>query len=391
MKAVILAGGEGTRLRPVSLLRPKPMIRLFDKPLLEHTVELLRDNGFDEICMTLMYLPGKIRDHFGDGSRWNVSIEYRVEQTPLGTAGSVKRCEDFINGEEFIVVSGDAACRMDLRSFAEYRRSVDADAAIMLSQCFEPGEYGLVLTDGAGRVTGFIEKPSADRIYTDLVNTGIYMLTPGVLDSIPASVPCDFGSELFPALLGSGARIYARADPGYWNDVGSCGAYLRTSCDLLPQGESFVSPGAEVSAGCLIGPKAVIGSGSRIGRGSRISGSIVDGACIGGGCRIEGSIVCAGAAVGVNCRLSDGCVVGDGASIGAGSVIGEGVRIWPGCRVEEGSVVLHSVTGGSGSVRPVFDGDGVIRSEAVFGVTPRLCMSMGASSGGERRVAAASS
>ncbi|MBP5165735.1 MAG: hypothetical protein ILP09_00575, partial [Oscillospiraceae bacterium] len=290
-----------------------------------------------------------------------------------------------------LVISGDDACRMDLRSSASFHRSVGADATIMLKQCFEPMEYGLVLTDSTGRVTGFIEKPSADRIYTDLVNTGIYMLSPRVLERIPASSSCDFGSELFPALLEGGARIYGRSDPGYWNDVGSCGAYLRTSFDCLPDGGNFVSPGANVSEGSSVGPKTVIGSGSRIGKGSRISGSIVDGAFVGSGCRIEGSIICAGASVGSNCRLADGCVVGDGAVIGAGSLIGEGVRIWPGKTVEAGSVVLHSITGDAGGICPVFESDAVIRSDAVFGLTPELCMSMGASSGSDRRVAAASS
>ncbi len=390
MKAVILAGGEGTRLRPVSLLRPKPMIRLLDKPLLEHIVELLRDNGFDEICMTLMYLPRQITDHFGDGSRWNVSIDYRIEDTPLGTAGSVKRCEDFVNGEDFLVISGDAACRMDLRAFAAFHRSAEADATIMLKQCFEPMEYGLVLTDGEGRVTGFIEKPSADRIYTDLVNTGIYMLSPRVLERIPAFSPCDFGSELFPELLERGARIFGRSDSGYWSDVGSCAAYLRTSIDFLKDGGSFVSPDAHVADGCSVGRGCVIGGGSRIGKGSVIDRSIVDGAFVDRGCRIEGSIICAGAAVGANCSLSDGCVVGDGAVIGAGSVIGEGVRIWPGRTVEAGSTVLHSLTGGAGCVRPAFENDAVIRSDAVFGITPQQCMSMGAAAGGDTRVAAAS-
>ena len=159
MKAVILAGGIGTRLRPLSILRPKPMVRLLDKPLLEHIILLLRDNGFDEICLTLQYLPSMVKEYFGDGQEYGVFLEYRTEEKPLGTAGCVKACSDFIGEDNVLIVSGDAACTLNLRSFYDSHVQRGADASIFIKQCFEPLEYGLVITDENGRITSFIEKP----------------------------------------------------------------------------------------------------------------------------------------------------------------------------------------------------------------------------------------
>ncbi len=380
MKAVILAGGAGTRLRPLSITRPKPMVRLLDKPLLEHIVVLLRENGFDEILITLQYLPQMIRDYFGDGADWGVSIEYRAEGKPLGTAGCVRACSDFIGGEPVLIISGDAACTINLNAFYGRHMNAGGEASILLKQCLEPLEYGLVVTDGEGRITSFIEKPSEDRVYTDLVNTGIYVIGKSILDRIPENKNMDFGAELFPKLLEEGGRLYGFVGEGYWNDVGSCSAYLKTSFDFLdPKTRVYISDSAFISPGCKIGPNAVIGSGSRIGPGCEIKNSVVDGAAVGSCCEIDGSIVCPGAVIGDRCVVSEGSVIADGANIGSDSYISEAVRIWPGKTVEAGSRVMRSIIEGGGAYLPRFSAGGRLSGEAVCEINPELALLLGMS------------
>lgn len=230
MKAVILSGGEGTRLRDISGGLPKPMMPLLGKPLLEHTVALLRQNGFDRLCLTLHYKPEIIRRHFGDGERFGVHIEYRLEQEPLGTAGAVKNCRDFIGADSVLIMSGDSACDYDLAGlFHEHESGV----TIALTSHGEPLPYGLVLTDKAGRVTGFLEKPTWERVVTDRVSTGIYILSPEVLERVPDGQKYDFAKDLFPALLREGIPMTGQVMDGYWCDIGTPRAYYQCNLDAL--------------------------------------------------------------------------------------------------------------------------------------------------------------
>lgn len=230
MKAVILSGGEGTRLRDISGGLPKPMMPLCGKPLLEHTVALLRENGFDRLCMTLHYAPDVIRDHFGNGSAFGVSIEYREEKEPLGTAGAVKNCRDFIGDENVLIMSGDSACDFALGElFAGHREGV----TIALAAHAEPLPYGLVLTGRDGRITGFLEKPTWERVVTDRVSTGIYVLSPAVLELVPDGQKYDFARDLFPRLLRDGVPMTGRVMDGYWCDVGTPRAYYKCNLDAL--------------------------------------------------------------------------------------------------------------------------------------------------------------
>jgi mannose-1-phosphate guanylyltransferase/phosphomannomutase len=383
MKAVILAGGIGTRLRPLSILRPKPMVRLLDKPLLEHIILLLKDNGFDEICLTLQYLPAMVKEYFGDGQDFGVSLDYRTEEKPLGTAGCVKACSDFIGSDNVLIVSGDAACTLNLRSFYDSHIQKGADASLFIKQCFEPLEYGLVMTDEDGRITSFIEKPSEDRVYSDMVNTGIYVIGKRVIERIPEHIACDFGSELFPMLLEQDYRLYGFSGEGYWNDVGSCSAYLKTSFDFLdPKTRIFISDNASVKPGSNLGPNLVIGSGSRIDTGCQLKNSVIDGASIGAYCTVNGSILCSGVKIGSGCTISEGCVIADNVTIGSDSYIAEGVRIWPGKTIEAGSRILRSITDGNGSYNPAFSAKAVISGEAVYELTPELAMLLGMSKAG---------
>ncbi len=230
MKAVILTGGEGTRLRAISGGVPKPMMPLLGTPLLERTVALLRENGFDSLCMTLHYQPRAIRERFRDGADFGVRIEYREERTPLGTAGAVRNCADFIGDEKFLVISGDSACDFDL---AGLMAGHESGVTIALAAQAEPLPYGLVITDRAGNITGFLEKPAWERVVTDQVSTGIYALSPDVLSYIPPDTPYDFARDLFPRLLERGVPMRGRVMDGYWCDIGTPQAYYQCNLDAL--------------------------------------------------------------------------------------------------------------------------------------------------------------
>ena len=241
MKAVILAGGLGTRLRPVTGEHPKPMVPLLGKPMMEHIVALLRENGFTQVCAALHYRAGEIMAHFGDGRRFGVSMEYRIETENLGTAGSVRNCRDFFGDEDFLVISGDAACDYDLGRLMQAHREKGAAVTIALSSQRLPLRYGLAVTDGEGMIRSFIEKPDWSRVVTDLVNTGIYVLSPRALDYVPEG-GCDFGKELFPRLLREGERVCGVEMEGYWRDIGTPQDYYRCCADAL-DGKLRLEPG----------------------------------------------------------------------------------------------------------------------------------------------------
>ncbi len=247
MKAVIMAGGEGTRLKAVTGDMPKPLVPLVGRPMLEHIILLLKKNGFTDICAALRYHAEDIIERFGDGSTLGVHLSYRVEGEALGTAGSVKNCADFYGDEDFLVISGDAACDMNLAELMAAHKKARAAATIALSRTSEPLSYGLAVTDSDGWVRFFIEKPQWSRVVTDLVNTGIYILSPRAMELVPTGRSFDFGRELFPLLLSRGEKILGLALDGYWCDVGSPLAYYRCCTDAL-EGRLKVTPGERFSA-----------------------------------------------------------------------------------------------------------------------------------------------
>jgi mannose-1-phosphate guanylyltransferase/phosphomannomutase len=399
MKAIILAGGEGTRLRPLSLNKPKPMIRLFDRPLLEHIILLLRQCGYTELCMTLHYLPQIIRDHFGDGSDLGVSIEYRTETLAAGTAGSVLACADFIEGEDFLVISGDAACSFDLRAMMESHRLSGADATILSVRSGQPSEFGLVLAGDDGRIRGFVEKPGPERVVSDLINTGIYVLSPSVLSQIPRGRSADFGGEVFPGMLRNNRHLHLWQGEGYWNDVGSCEAYLKTCRDVLdgrfplslPPGQNtgstgpcWVSPAAHVSAEAQLGPYTVIGGGSTVEKDCRISGSVVDGASLQSGCEVETSILSPGVRLGREVHLRRGCVLAENVRVGEGSLLQEGLRVWPGLSLPAGCVLTEDLRFAEEVNHPRFRTGAVLQGENGIELTPERLLQMGRSGEADR-------
>lgn len=216
-----MAGGMGTRLRSITGDTPKPMVPLLGRPMMEHIIILLREQGFTDICAAVRYRAGDIMGYFGDGSRFGVRLQYRVEDRALGTAGGVKNCRDFYGDEDFLVISGDAACDFELRTLMDAHRRSGADATIALYRSREPLRYGLAVTDSGGLVRSFIEKPDWRRVVTDLVNTGIYVLSPRAMELVPDGTEYDFGNQLFPQLLESGRTVLGVPMDGYWCDVGT--------------------------------------------------------------------------------------------------------------------------------------------------------------------------
>jgi len=233
MKAVIMAGGMGTRLRAVTGDKPKPMAELLGKPIMEHIVLQLRRCGFDDICAAVKYRAGDIMAYFGDGSRFGVKMQYRLEEEPLGTAGAVKNCRDFYGDEDFLVISGDAACDFDLALLMAEHKNRGAAVTIALHHDPEPLRYGLAVGDNTGRIRSFIEKPDWSRVVTDCVNTGIYVISPRVMELVPVGKNCDFGKELFPELLRRGEKLVGIGMEGYWCDIGTPLSYYRCCADAI--------------------------------------------------------------------------------------------------------------------------------------------------------------
>ena len=287
MKAVIMAGGEGTRLRPITLGLPKPMVPLLGRPVMEHIIGLLKRHGITDICVTLQYMPEVVQSWFGDGAELGVRLTYFVEREPLGTAGSVKNCMSHLGEDDFLVISGGCRVRSDLSAAMGFHRASRADATLVLYRHPEPLEYGLVLTDDTGRVERFIEKSGWSQVFTNTVNTGIYLLTRRAMDRVPEGRACDFGKDLFRRFWRSGAPLYGHIADGYWCDMGDCGAYLAHrrragarrwiwdfqrgpgiwAAEELPGGITvvlprWIGPGASIEEGMLL-PLTAVGPGFR--------------------------------------------------------------------------------------------------------------------------------
>ncbi|MDY5016823.1 MAG: sugar phosphate nucleotidyltransferase [Eubacteriales bacterium] len=385
MKAVILAGGQGTRLRPMTVNVPKPMTRLLDRPVMEYILRLLRAQGICEIAVTTAYLSAVIESTFADGADLGVRLRYYKETTPLGTAGSVRQCADFLAGEDFLVISGDCVCDFDFTPALELHRARHADATIALYRHAEPLEYGLAVTDEQGLVERFVEKPAWGQVCTDTVNTGVYILRPEVLSLIPEGVPYDFSRDLFPVLLQK-KTLYAAVLPGYWCDIGDCGAFLRCAEDMLdgrvraeaiglapfdappPQfpgasvyAPSYIAPDVRIAAGAVVGPYAVLESGSTVGACAEVSHTLCGGASIGETSEVRGSILGRNAAVGARVRLEDGCVLGDGVRVGDDAVLAAHTRVWPEQEIPAGARVRESVLSGDRLFLPALGEDGRMR------------------------------
>ncbi len=375
MRAVVMAGGEGTRLRPLTSNQPKPMVPVANKPCMEHIVELLKRHGIEDIVVTLAFLPKAIRDYFGDGSELGVNINYSVEQVPLGTAGSVKNAEELL-GERFIVISGDALTDFDLTAvIAEHERR-GAMVTIVLKHVENPLEFGVVVINDEGRVERFLEKPTWGQVFSDTVNTGIYVLEPEVFNYIPAGQSYDFSQELFPKLFELGKPLYGTVADGYWQDIGSLGQYLAANRDVLDGKVHASIPGIRLENDIYIGENvsieslehvtgpAVIGNYAKIDRNARIGAYTVMGSnvvvkdhaetrfsVIDANTYVGSAAKVYGAILGKNCDIKPGATISEGAAIGDECVIGEqayvapDVKIYPFKTVESGAQINRASSG----------------------------------------------
>lgn len=410
VKAIIMAGGEGSRLRPLTCTRPKPMVKLLDKPAIEYTIELLKKHRITEIGITTRYLSEEIMDYLGDGSDFGVSITYFNEETPLGTAGSVKSALSFLDST-FVVISGDALTDIDISDAADFHKNNGADATLVLKKNDVPLEYGVVVTDKNGRIVRLIEKPDWGEVISDTVNTGIYILEPEIFADVPDAAPFDFSCDLFPMLLHEKKNLFGYVADGYWCDIGDTFAYMSCQYDMLCEktdvlltskqisdgvfvGENVtIEPGTELCAPIYIGSNVHIGENARIGEYSIIE----SGAHIGNFANIKKSIIGTGAHIGAFSQLraciigskaklkSSVCVyeqsvIGDMCKIGEGSVIKPSIKLWPDKTVEAHTQVHTNLVWENVRRKSLFEA-GRIQGEVGVDLSPEMASCIGAAFG----------
>jgi len=340
MQALVLVGGEGTRLRPLTLTRPKPALPLVDRPFISYMVEWLERHGIDEVIMACGFRSELLRSALGDELPDGPSITYISESEPLGTAGPVRFAADHgLLGDRFMVLNGDVLTDLDLTALQRQHSETGAVASLALYPVDDPSSYGLVRRADDGRVLEFLEKPESAEIDTDEINAGAYVLERSVIDLIPPGRAVSIEREVFPRLVGQG--LYGRRLDGYWMDIGTPERYLLASWDILEGRVTtdvvasapglFVGDGARVSDGASVGPRAVVRDGCGIGDGARVAESVLlEGCRIGSGAVVEGSILGSGVVVGDGATIGEGSVVGDGAVIEQGAEVPAGARIDPG-------------------------------------------------------------
>ncbi len=384
-----MAGGEGTRLRPLTSNQPKPMVPIVGKPCMEHILELLKQHGLEDVIVTVAFMPQAIRSYFGNGDSLGVQIEYSVEESPLGTAGSVRLASDRLE-ETFLVISGDALCDVDLTDLICFHREKGAAVTIGLKSVENPLEFGIVVTDDDGRIERFLEKPSWSQVFSDTINTGIYVLEPEVLRHVPTDRPYDFSKELFPLLLEMGRPMYGYVFDDYWQDIGNLDQFRQANFDALDErvrlnipgirlrGNVWLGEGVEVDDldsiegpvflgnYCRIAPDATVGAYSVLGSSvtllerARTERSVIDASThIGRSARVEGAVVGRACDIRAHAHVQEGAAIGDEVTLGAQSAVMPQVRIYPYKEVETGAQIHESLIWESRASSDLFDANGV--------------------------------
>ncbi len=350
-EAVVLVGGKGTRLRPLTLSAPKPMLPTAGVPFLTHLLSRIRAVGIRHVVLGTSYQAEVFSEYFGDGSEFGLELEYVVEDEPLDTAGAIRNVAGRLRERDVLVFNGDILSGVDLCALVDTHRTHDADVTLHLVKVDDPSSFGCVPTDVDGRVTAFLEK--SDKPPVDQVNAGCYVFRREVIDTIPEGRPVSVERETFPGLLDSGARVQAHVDAAYWLDLGTPEAFVRGSRDLvrgeapsaaLPgePGEALVLSGARVAEGAIVTGGSTVGPECAIAEDTRIDGSVLfEGARVGAGSVVDNAVVGASAVVGDRVVLR-GAVVGDGAVIGSDCELLDGARVWPGAELTPGAVRFSS-------------------------------------------------
>ncbi len=385
-----MAGGEGSRLRPLTANQPKPLLPVANRPLLEHVLRLLRRHGVEQTVVTVQFLASMVRTYFGDGDELGMQLTYATEEYPLGTAGSVKNAEAALGDGTFLVLSGDALTDIDLTALVAAHRSAGSLVTVCLTRRPDPLEFGIVVTDAEQRIERFLEKPSWGQVFSDTVNTGIYVMEPEVLAGVPVGESVDWAAQVFPALLAAGAPVHGWVADGYWEDVGTYDSYRRAHADALQRRVDveldgfevapgvWVGEGAEVDADaelvspCLVGRHTKVEAGARIGELTVLGSNVV----VKGGARLERAVVhdnvflgpqssLRGCVVGKNTdvmravRIEEGAVVGDECLLEQEAYLSSGVSVYPFKTIEAGAVVHTSVIWGSRGISALFGPRGI--------------------------------
>ena len=411
MKAVVMAGGEGSRLRPLTIRRPKPMVPIAGKPVMEHILNLLKRHGITEVVVTVQYLASNIEDYFGNGSQLGMRITYSREDVPLGTAGSVKNAEEQLT-EPFIVISGDALTDYNLTELINYHNEKKSLATLLLAHVHNPLEYGVIITNEDGHISQFLEKPSWGEVFSDTINTGIYVLDPQIFSYLEKNKPFDFSQELFPMMLRKGDPLFGYvAQTGYWCDVGNLSEYMRANADALLGHVEVEIPaknignniwceeGVEISEGaqlygpvylghdCKVRPGAIIHGPSSIGHytivdeRSQVDRSVVwNSSYIGERSELRGAIVGSSSSIKSKAVMFEGSVIGDNSIIQEGAIIQPNIKIWPDKEIEAGAVINTSIIWGSQGRRGLFSRYGVSGLVNVD-ITPEFATKLGATYG----------
>ncbi|MEU4444105.1 NDP-sugar synthase [Actinosynnema sp. NPDC050801] len=345
-EAVVLVGGKGTRLRPLTLSAPKPMLPTAGVPFLTHLLSRIREAGITHVVLGTSYKAEVFEEHFGDGAALGLELEYVVEDVPLDTAGAIRNVAHKLRERDVMVFNGDILSGVDLRAVVDTHRTAEADVTLHLVRVEDPRRFGCVPTDADGRVTAFLEKTEDPP--TDQINAGCYVFRREVIEGIPAGRPVSVERETFPGLLAAGARVQAYVDASYWLDLGTPAAFVQGSADLVRgiaptaaltlQGDAVILDGATVDENAVVTGGATIGRGCTVAAGAVVDGSVLfDGAVVGEGARVERSVLGANSLVQAGAVVSD-AVIGDNAVVGARCELINGARVWPGVALPEGGV-----------------------------------------------------
>ncbi len=406
IKGVIMSGGMGTRLRPLTCHLPKPMVPIFNKPVMEYGIDLLKRYGVNDIAVTLFYLPNMIMDYFGDGSEFDANIKYYIEDRPLGTGGSVKNAHDFLDST-MIIISGDAFTDIDLKKAYDFHKAKGSKATLILKREPIPLEYGVVITDADGRIIRFLEKPSWGEVFSDTINTGIYILEPEVLDYYKRGENFDFSKDLFPRLLKDNIPMYGYITEEYWCDVGDLDTYIQTHVDILSDykkhcllgrdskkdiwiGEGtiieknakiyppvYIGRNSIIKEGAVLEPYTVIGNHCNLGEGTSIKRSIIwDNANISKNCEIRKSVICNDVHIDERSRIFEGAVIGSFSKISEDTTIKPKIKIWPYKTIDEKVTVGENLIWGEKISKKLF-GCRNISGRFNIEITPEIATSIG--------------
>jgi mannose-1-phosphate guanylyltransferase / phosphomannomutase len=404
MKAVVMAGGEGTRLRPMTANQPKPLLPVVNRPIMEHVLRLLRRHGFTDTVVTVQFLASLIRNYFGDGDELGMNLRYATEEKPLGTAGSVKNAEAELRDSRFVVISGDALTDIDLTEMARFHEDNKALLTVALKRVPNPLEFGIVITGEDGRIERFHEKPTWGQVFSDTANTGIYMMEPEIFKYVAAGESVDWSNEVFPRLLEVGAPVFGYVAEGYWEDVGTLEKLLQVQADVLNRQvdvdiDGFeMMPGVWVCEGAEVDPEAILKGPVYVGDYAKVEGGaelreytvlgsnvvvkssaflhravICDNVFIGAQANLRGCIIGKNTDIMRGARIEEGAVIGDECVVEEEAYISAGVKVYPFKTIEAGALVNTSVIWESRGHRNLFGPRGVSGLVNVE-ITPELAV-----------------